>query len=86
MFGFSKGEQGLSYSETAQRLEINSHSRIKDWERVYLTEGPEGFQIERRGRGSNGRPATLPKMDCVEKMIVAPDTIIRIGNQGKDNS
>jgi len=65
MFGFSKGEQGLSYSETAQRLEINSHSRIKDWERVYLTEGPEGFQIERRGRGSNGRP-----VECVENMRV----------------
>ena len=30
------------------------------WERIYLTEGTEGFQVERRGRGNKGRPAKLP--------------------------
>ena len=32
-----------------------------DWERIYLSEGPEGFSIERRGRSSTGRPRKLPK-------------------------
>ena len=54
-------EEGLSYTETARRFEINDHHRIQDWERIYLTEGPEGFAIERRGRSSTGRPRKLPK-------------------------
>jgi hypothetical protein len=44
-----------NYSETVRRFEANSHRRIQDWERIYLTEGPEGFAIERRGRRSKGR-------------------------------
>ena len=54
-------KEKLSYSETARRFEVNSHRRIQDWERIYLTEGPEGFAVERRGRGSKGRPRQLPK-------------------------
>ena len=54
-------EKKLSYRETARRFEINSHHRIQDWERIYLTDGPEGFTVERRGRGSKGRPRKLPK-------------------------
>ena len=55
-------KERLSYSETTQRFEVNSVSRIQDWERIYLTEGPEGFAIERRGRSSKGRPPKqLPK-------------------------
>ena len=55
-------QEQLSYSETARRFEVNSHRRIQDWERIYLTEGPEGFAIERRGRSSKGRPPKqLPK-------------------------
>ena len=49
-------QEQLSYSETARRFEVNGHRRIQDWERIYLTEGPEGFAIERRGRSSKGRP------------------------------
>ena len=45
----------LSYSETELRFGV-VRSRITAWERIYLTEGPEGFTIERRGRGSKGRP------------------------------
>jgi transposase len=45
----------LSYSETERRFGV-VRSRITAWERIYLTEGPEGFTIERRGRGSKGRP------------------------------
>ena len=58
----------LGYSETAERFEIR-HKRVQDWERIYLTEGPEGFAIERRGRGSKGRPPKhLPK-DVEEDLL-----------------
>ena len=56
-------EEKLSYSETERRFGV-VRSRITAWERIYLTEGPEGFTIERRGRGSKGRPPKqLPKED-----------------------
>ena len=54
-------EEKLSYSETCRRFEVNSRDRIKSWERIYLEEGLEGFAVERRGRGSTGRPKKLPK-------------------------
>lgn len=53
-------KEKLGYRETAERFGIR-HKRVQDWERIYLTEGPEGFSIERRGRGSSGRPKKLPK-------------------------
>ena len=51
----------LSYRETAQQFEIPDHHSVATWERIYLMEGPEGFTIERRGRGSKGRPTKFPK-------------------------
>ena len=48
-------KENLSYSETERQFGV-VRSRITAWERIYLTEGPEGFTIERRGRGSKGRP------------------------------
>ena len=30
-------KEKLSYSETARRFEVNSHHRIQDWERIYLS-------------------------------------------------
>ncbi len=53
-------EEHLGYCETAERFEIR-HKRVQDWERIYLTEGPEGFSVERRGRGRKSRPKQLPK-------------------------
>ena len=50
----------LGYMEVAARFEIR-HKRVQDWERIYLTYGPEGFHMEHRGRNSTGRPAKLPK-------------------------
>ena len=47
-------EEKLSYRETARRFGITSHQLIQEWERIYLTEGPEGFAVERRGRGGTG--------------------------------
>ena len=54
-------EERLGYRETCRRFEVNSRDQIKSWERIYLEEGPEGFRVERRGRGSTGRPKKLPK-------------------------
>ena len=51
----------LGYRETARRFEVRGAQQIINWERIYLTEGPEALAIERRGRGSSGRPRKLPK-------------------------
>ena len=51
----------LSYFETRKRFDIAGEDRVRNWERIYLTEGPEGLYIERRGRASTGRPMKLPK-------------------------
>lgn len=50
----------LGYRETARRFQIR-HKQIQDWERIYLAEGSEGLAVERRGRGSKGRPKGIPK-------------------------
>ena len=72
-------QEQLSYSETARRFEVNSHRRIQDWERIYPTEGPEGFAVERRGRRSKGRPPKqLPKE--VEEDLLAEVQRLRAEN------
>lgn len=71
-------EDKLSYSETARRFEVNDHHRIQEWERIYLTEGPEGFLVERRGRGSKGRPPKLTKE--VEEDLIAEVQRLRAEN------
>ena len=48
-------QEKLSYKETARQFDVSSHTRIMDWERIYLSEGPEAFAVERRGRSSKGR-------------------------------
>ena len=72
-------EEKLSYSETARRFEVSNHHRIQEWERIYLTEGPEGFAVERRGRGSKGRPRQLPKE--VEEDLLAEVQRLRVENE-----
>ena len=54
-------KEKLSYHEAARQFEVTDHKRVASWERIYLTEGPEGLYLERRGRGSKGRPQRLPK-------------------------
>ena len=71
-------EEGLGYLETAERFGIR-HKRVQDWERIYLEEGPEGFHIERRGRGSSGRPKKLPKE--VEEDLLAEVQRLRAENE-----
>ena len=68
-------KERLSYYEAARQFEVPSDTRIASWERIYLTEGPEGLAVERRGRTSaasgtkKGRPAKLPKQ--VEENLIA---------------
>ena len=71
-------EERLSYSETCRRFEVNSRDQIKSWERIYLEEGPEGLSIERRGRGSAGRPKKLSKE--VEEDLLAEVQRLRAEN------
>ena len=44
-------KEHLSIHATMQEFGINDHKIIERWEQIYLTEGPEGLAIERRGRG-----------------------------------
>ena len=72
-------KEKMSYRETARQFEISNHHRVQDWERIYLTEGPEGFAIERRGRSSKGRPPKqLPK--GVEEYLLAEVQRLRAEN------
>ena len=72
-------EERLGYRETCRRFEVNSRDQIKSWERIYLEEGPEGFRVERRGRGSTGRPKKLPKE--VEEDLLAEVQRLRAENE-----
>lgn len=54
-------KEHLSVRATMQEFGINDHKIIERWERIYLEEGEEGLAVERRGRGSTGRPKKLPK-------------------------
>ena len=71
-------EEKLSYKEAERRFEL-PHMRAAAWERIYLEEGPEGFQIERRGRNSTGRPRKLPKE--VEEDLLAEVQRLRAENE-----
>ena len=71
-------KEKLSYSETARQFDVSNHHRIQDWERIYLTEGPEGFAIERRGRKSKGRPKKLSNK--VEEDLLAEVQRLRAEN------
>ena len=67
----------LSSVEVGKQFNV-AHQRVCDWERIYLTEGPEGLGIERRGRGSGGRPKKLPKE--VEEDLLAEVQRLRAEN------
>ena len=72
-------KEKLSCRETARRFEISDHKCVAAWERIYLTEGPEGFAVERRGRGGRVRlPKQLPK--GVEEDLLAEVQRLRAEN------
>lgn len=68
-------KERLSYKETMRQFEIGDHHIIQRWERIYLEEGPEGLSVERRGRGSKGRPAKLDKQ--AEEDLIAENQRLR---------
>ena len=70
--------EGLSYEEARRIYEVNGQDRIRSWERIYLAEGPEGLAVERRGRGSKGRPKKLPQ--AVEEDLLAEVQRLRAEN------
>lgn len=35
----------LSFTEAARRFDVTGHERVRQWERIYLTEGAEGVWI-----------------------------------------
>ena len=67
-------EGHMAYNEAERHYDV-PHGRIQKWERIYLTEGPEGLAVERRGRGSKGRPRKLPKE--VEDDLLAENQRLR---------
>ena len=72
-------EENLSYKETERRFGL-PHMRAAAWERIYLEEGSEGFEIERRGRsGNGGHPKKLPK--GVEEDLLAEVQRLRAENE-----
>ena len=71
-------KEKLSYSETERQYGV-ARSRIRAWERFYLEEGAEGLAVERRGRGSKGRPKKLPT--AVEEDLLAEVQRLRAENE-----
>lgn len=71
-------KEHLSVRATMQEFEINDHKIIERWERIYLEEGEEGLAVERRGRGSTGRPKKLPKE--IEEDLLAEVQRLRAEN------
>ena len=78
-------EHDLSYGETVRKYwglttsaDSDRHrSQVKDWERIYITEGAEGFMKERRGRNSKGRPKK-PLDKSVEEDLIAENQRLRM--------
>ena len=68
----------LSYKEAARQFEVSCDTRVASWERIYLAEGPEGLYVERRGRGSKGRPTKLSA--TVEEDLLAEVQRLRAEN------
>jgi transposase len=68
----------ISYREAMRRYGIGGKMSIQQWERIYLEEGLQGLSIERRGRGSKGRPPKLNKK--VEEDLIAEVQRLRAEN------
>ena len=71
----TKIKEKLSSYEAARKFnvfkkingyEYPAHNYILAWERVYLTEGKEGFFIEKRGKGKIGK-STLNHLESPQE-------------------
>ena len=79
-------ENHLSYREKARKYwagerEDNYKNRLKEWERIYLTEGAVGFMTERRGRKSTGRPRKKPLDKEIENDLIAENQRLKERNE-----
>ena len=76
--------ENLSYREAARRFDISSISVIRNWERIYLEEGPEGLEEERRGRAciaSGTMKGRKPKFEKQENEdLIAENQRLRAEN------
>ena len=76
--------ENLSYREAARRFDISSTSVIRNWERIYLEEGPEGLEEERRGRAciaSGTMKGRKPKFEKQENEdLIAENQRLRAEN------
>ncbi|AZH29811.1 helix-turn-helix domain-containing protein [Paenibacillus sp. M-152] len=48
-------ENHLSYKAAAKKHDVQDRS-IRNWERIYRNEGPEGLYMEQRGRTASKEP------------------------------
>ncbi len=76
----------LSYRGTARKYNLGSNvcqgkNLIRNWERIYLEEGAEGFMVERRGRGNKGRPRKKPLDKEIENDLIAENQRLKERNQ-----
>lgn len=75
-------EHGLSYRETMRKyfphLNPGCFAFLKKWERIYLTEGAEGFMKERRGRSPKGGRPKKPLDKSVEEDLIAENQRLRM--------
>ena len=79
-------ENHLAYRETARKYKLGNNvcqgkNLAIKWERIYLTEGAEGFMTERRGRGSKGRPRKKPLPTEVENDLIAENQRLKERNE-----
>ncbi len=74
-------ENKMSYSDTMRKyfpeFPTKSYRFIKQWERIYLEEGAAGLMVERRGRGSKGRPRKKPLDQEIENDLIAENQRLR---------
>ena len=56
-------DSNLDYQETIAKYNIKSSTQLKNWERIYLEEGPEGLFKERRGKKTGGNKGRHPKLE-----------------------
>ena len=52
-------KEKLGHKETEREFGL-THGLAAAWEQIYLRDGPDGFDIERRGHASKGRPPKAP--------------------------
>ncbi|MGB2954444.1 MAG: helix-turn-helix domain-containing protein [Anaerolineales bacterium] len=59
-------EEGLTYKEITERLEIRDPRRASVWMRIYRKEGVEGLKKPRRGRPKKDRDSLEARIEQLE--------------------